>query len=259
MKTLKRLSSLLLAVILVSGCGQSVKYTSYQDLLDRGSIVIGVDDTFAPMGFRDENGELTGFDIDLARLVGEQIGLKATFQPIDWSMKESELNAGNIDLIWNGYSITDKRKKIVNYSDAYLENRQVIVVLSSSEINTKNDLVGKEINVQKESSAYEAVTSDEEFYNSLKNLIEFDNYIDCFMDLEASRTQAIVVDEVLARYIIAKRGQANYRILEDNFGTEEYGIGVVKGNDELREKINEALDLLKDNGQYDALCSKWFD
>lgn len=226
---------------------------------NKDALVIGVDDTFAPMGFRDENNELVGFDIDLANLMAEKLDLEITFQPIDWSMKETELNGGNIDLIWNGYTITDKRKEQVSFTEPYLDNRQIVVVLSDSSINTLDDLSGKTISLQKESSALEAVNSDKEFISTLKDKpTEFDTNIECFMDLEAKRSSAIVCDEVLARYVIKQRGEDKYRILEENFGSEQYGIGVRKEDKDLLDQLNKALKDCKDDGSYNELYNKWF-
>ncbi|MBQ9987047.1 MAG: transporter substrate-binding domain-containing protein, partial [Erysipelotrichales bacterium] len=151
----------MLVLLMVTGCANT-------GTTDNDALVIGVDDTFAPMGFRDENNELVGFDIDLARALAEKMKVEIEFQPIDWSMKETELNGGNIDLIWNGYTITDKRKEQVAFSDTYLENSQIIVVLKDSDIVTKNDLVGKTVSLQKDSSALEAVMKDSELASSFE-------------------------------------------------------------------------------------------
>lgn len=247
---MKKLFAVILMVMLV-GCGQKV---------DDDVLVIGVDDTFAPMGFRNEKNELVGFDIDLANAMAEKMDIEIEFQPIDWAMKETELNGKNIDMIWNGYTITEKRKEQVAFTEPYLENRQIIVVLADSSIQTKDDLKGITLSVQKESSALEAVLAEETVVSSLKDgkPVEFDTNIDCFMDLEAKRSEAIVCDEVLTRYVIKQRGEDKYRILEDNFGTEEYGIGVRKEDTELLEKLNDALAECIQDGTYDEVYQTWF-
>ena len=135
----------------VIGCGSSSK-TSSGSTLDKDELIIGLDDTFVPMGFKDESGELVGFDIDLAKAVGEKLNKKVKFQAIDWSMKETELNGGNIDLIWNGYSINDERKEKVEFSKPYLNNTQIIVTLADSTINSKADLAGKKVGAQNQST-----------------------------------------------------------------------------------------------------------
>ena len=249
---MKKLLLALLIVGLLAGCATKQEGSKSTDL------VIGMDDTFAPMGFRDEKNELAGFDVDLAKAIGEKLGVEIIFQPIDWSMKESELNAGNIDCIWNGYSITDKRKEMVNFTEPYLKNKQVIITLVESDIKSKADLSNKVVSVQKESSALEAVTNESSVKDSLKELITFDTNIDCFMDLEAKRSDAIVCDEVLARYVIKQRGAEKYIILEENFGEEEYGIGLRKDDKELLDNINKALQECKDDGTYDEIVNRWF-
>ena len=243
----------MLVLLMVTGCANS-------GTTDNDALVIGVDDTFAPMGFRDENNELVGFDIDLARALAEKMDVEIEFQPIDWSMKETELNGGNIDLIWNGYTITDKRKEQVAFSDTYLENSQIIVVLKDSDIQSKADLAGRAVSLQKDSSALEAVLGEAELAATFKGgaPTEFDTNIECFMDLEAGRTDAIVCDEVFARYTIKQRGEEKYRVLEDDFGNEEYGIGVRKSDTELLNDLNVALREARTDGTYDAVYQTWF-
>lgn len=261
---LKKGLAVLSVVLLLGGCSNdaTAEDTSETviDALADGMLTVGMDDTFAPMGFRDENNEIVGFDMDLANAVGEKLGVEVEFQAIDWTMKESELNAGNIDCIWNGYSITDDRKEQVAFSDPYLENRQLIIVLSNSEINTKEDLAGKVVAVQKDSSALEAVSADQEFMAELDGgaPVEFDTNIDCFMDLEAGRSDAIVCDEVLARYVMKQRGAEQYRVLDDNFGEEEYGIGFRMNDTDTVDKVNAAMDELREEGTYDEIYDTWF-
>ncbi len=254
---MKKIMAMLMGVLLVTGCAGSAdaKEDNFKALKEKGELVVGLDDTFVPMGFRDESGELTGFDVDLAKEIFKRVGITPKFQPIDWSLKESELNNGNIDLIFNGYSITDERKDKVNFSNPYMDNTQIIITLASSDIMTKADLSGKAVSVQKESSAYDAVSKDPEVFKNLKNgeLITFDSNLDLFLDLEAGRSDAIVLDEVFARYVLLSKNAAEYRILEDNFGEESYGIGFRKSDIKLRDAVNEALaDMMKD-GTFDTI------
>ena len=232
---------------------------TWDSMEEKGEVVMGLDDTFAPMGFRDPAGNLVGFDVDLATEVGKRIGLTIKFQPIDWSLKETELQAGNIDLIWNGYTITPAREEKVAFTKPYLENSQIIVTMADSPINSKADLADGSVAVQKESSAYEAVMAESDFVDSLgEDLVQFDTNNEAFMDLEAKRVDAIVVDEVLARYYMKLRGEEQYKVLEDNFGDELYGIGIRKGDVTLLEKVNKAMDDMKADGSYDSIYAKWF-
>lgn len=226
--------------------------------LNYDKIIVGLDDTFAPMGFRDEKGELTGLDVDLATAVGEVIGIPFELQPIDWSMKETELLNGNIDLIWNGYTITPERQEKVLFSEPYLNNRQVVLVMADSDINTLADLSGKIIAVQAESSAVSAIEAKPEVSETFGERVEFKTNNECLMDLEAGRSDAVVADEVLLRYYISQKGADNYRVLDEDFGDEEYGIGARKEDSALIKAVDAAIDELKENGKAAEISNKYF-
>jgi len=131
---------------------------SWDKVKAAGTFILGFDETFAPMGFKDEDGNYVGFDIDLATEVSSRLGLDApTLMPINWDSKVMELNAGNIDLIWNGLTITEERKKEMLFSDPYMDNRQIIVVRAESDIQSKADLAGKIVAAQADSSALKAI------------------------------------------------------------------------------------------------------
>ena len=215
-----------------------------KSVMDKNEVIVGLDDAFAPMGFKDESGEIVGFDVDLAKEVGDRLGKKVVFQPIDWSMKESELNNGNIDFIWNGYTITEERKEKVNFSEAYLNNKQVIVTLANSDINAKSDLSGKKVGAQSESSAIEAMEKDTELYESLSGgeAITFEDNNQALMDLEAGRIDAVVADEILVKYYIKLKGEDKFKVLTEDFGSEEYGVGIRK---EMLKLLKQLIMLLK--------------
>lgn len=222
-------------------------------------LIIGVDDTFAPMGFLDENNELTGFDIELAKAVGEKLGIEMKFQTIEWSMKEQELNQGNIDLIWNGYTITPARQEEVLFTNAYLDNKQVVVVMADSDIQTLEDLAGKVVAAQENSSAIDAMNSKPEIMDSFANLAEFSTNDMAIMDMEAGRADAVVADSVLLEYVIShKDDPSQYRILDEDFGSEEFGIGCRKEDTALCEAINNAIEELKADGTAAEISTTWF-
>lgn len=229
-----------------------------QSTLDYDKIVVGLDDTFAPLGFRDEQGNLVGVDVELMEATGEIMGIPFELQPIDWSMKETELANKNIDMIWNGYTITEERKQKVAFSQPYLNNRQVVVTMADSDINTLADLAGKTVAAQAESSAVDAINTKPEIAETFKSLGEFETNDQCLMDLEAGRTDAVVADEVIIRYYVSKKGEEKYKILEEDFGKEEYGIGVRQEDTALLEALNAALDELKENGTTKEISEKWF-
>lgn len=266
LKTIKLMSLLVLTSAIFVGCSNKdnaqtsapAENNNAQAKEETETLIMGLDDTFAPMGFRDEKGELIGFDIDLANEVSERIGVKIEFQPIDWSMKETELNQGNIDFIWNGYTVTEERKEKVSFTKPYLENSQIIVTMAESAVNTKADLKDKMIAVQAESSALDAINAEPDFVASVKELVEFSTNNEAFNDLEAGRSDALVVDEVLARYYMKQKGQEKYKVLEENFGDEEYAVGLRKDDTELLAKVDAALEEMKSDGTYDEIYAKWF-
>ncbi|TFZ41685.1 amino acid ABC transporter substrate-binding protein [Soehngenia longivitae] len=248
---------ILVLVLLVStivGCTQQESSSKGEEF------VIGLDDTFAPMSFRNEQNEIVGFDVDLAKEVAKRNGWNIRFQPIDWAMKEAELNSGNIDMIWNGYTITDERKEKVNFTDAYLTNSQIIVTLSDSDIDEIDDLKNKTVATQAESSSLDAARKLDGFIESLKDgkIIEYSTFNEVFNDLESGRTDAIIVDEVLARYYMNNKGEGLYKVLDENLGIEEYGVGVRKEDEELLKKLNITLEEMKNDGTYDEIYSMWF-
>ena len=221
------------------------------------AIVVGLDDNFPPMGFRDEKNTLVGFDIDLATEAGKRLGAEVTFKPIDWNAKEAELNGKRVDVLWNGLTITEERKANILFTTPYLENRQIIVVLDKSPIKTKAELAGTVVGVQDGSSAVEAIQKDEATVKSIKELKKFSDNVTALMDLSAGRLDAMVVDEVVGRYYTAKK-PGEYRVLDENFGTEDYGVGMRKDDTELMNKIQKAMDDMKKDGSAAAISTKWF-
>lgn len=229
--------------------------------LDKDELVVGLDDTFVPMGFKDESGKMVGFDVELADAVAKKLNKKIKFQSIDWSMKETELSNGNIDLIWNGYSITDERKQKVEFSKPYLNNTQVIVTLADSNIKSKADLTGKKVGAQTGSTAVDAVEEDGDTIKGFDggNLVTFEDNNSALMDLEAKRLDAIVVDEILARYYMKARGTEKYKILDENFGKEQYGVGIRKGDTKFVDAFNKALDEAIADKTAGEISKKWFE
>lgn len=260
-KTIAILTALLITALSVMGCTSTAdgQEDTWQKLEDRGTLIVGFDETFVPMGFRDSSGEFIGFDIDLAKEAISRLGLTIAYQPIDWNLKETELNAENIDVIWNGYTITPERREMVNFTTPYLDNRQVIITLADSPITTKSDLEGRSVATQNASSSLAAIES-EGFSEKLSGgaAVLFDSYNDAFLDLEAGRVDAVVADEILARYYIAQRGEERYKVLDEDFGDEEYGVGIRKGDAILLERLNDVLDAMKADGTAAAISEKWF-
>lgn len=274
---MKKSFAIVLTVILVlalalTGCAQkpadpkpadpkpadnAAKDTSWEDIKAKGYFTVGLDDSFPPMGFRDEKGEIVGFDIDMAKKAAEKMGIQVKFQPVVWSGVIMELNNKNIDVIWNGMTITAERQEKVNFSKPYLANRLIVITKKDSPIKSKTDLAGKKVAVQAGSSAVEAVKKDEATYKSLKEMVEFSNYTEALMDVNAGRVDAVVIDEVVGRYYIAKKADL-YSVLEDNFGSEEYGIGMRKSDAAFQAELQKALDAMNADGSAKEISQKWF-
>ena len=253
------LISLLLAFALVTtGCAaQTTGDQSLKKVQDAKTFVLGLDDAFPPMGFRDDNNEIVGFDVDVAKEVAKRMGVELKLQPIDWSQKENELNSGNIDCIWNGFTITPERLEALNFTSAYMKNRQIVIVMADSQVKTLADLAGKKLAVQAESSAVEALNAAADFKASLGEVVELKDNVTALMDLEASGTDALLVDEMVAGYYIAKKEKA-YRILDESLAEEEYGVGMRKADQALRDEVQKQLEAMAKDGTLAKISTDWF-
>ncbi len=231
--------------------------TTLEDIKTKGELVIGLDDTFAPMGFHDTDGTLVGFDIDLGEAVCAELGIQATFQPIDWNSKEMELSSGNIDCIWNGMSATPERQQSMSLSQPYLNNKIIVMTNEGVTIASKEDMANFNIGIQGGSAALEAVQNDS-IYESIKDKItEYPTYDEVIMDIEAGRLDCMVIDEVFGNYKNAKLDN-KFGTAEFDFGDDLYAIGFRKGDTELTESINQALNTLIENGKAAEISDKWF-
>lgn len=249
---MKKLTVLALVVVaafsLITGCSSKSG--------DSNKVVIGIDDKFAPMGFRDEKNEIVGFDIDYAKAAVEKMGKTPVFQPIDWSTKESELNSGRIDLIWNGYTITDERKDKVLFTKPYLKNAQVVVTLAKADFSSLDDLTGKVVGLQSLSSAADALDASP-LKSKVKNVTEYADNVLALNDLKIGRIDAVIIDEVVIKYYMSQ-DKESFKLLDESLAPEEYGIGVKKGNEELLQKLQEALDAMNQDGTAAEISTKWF-
>lgn len=232
--------------------------TSWEDIKEKGVMVVGLDDAFPPMGFRDENNEIVGFDIDLAKEAAQRLGVEVEFQPIVWETKLEELDGGNIDMIWNGLTITEERLGQMAFTAPYIEDRQIIVVTPDSTITGKKDLAGKEVGIQAASSAIEAVEADAATFETIKDTLrEFESNDLALRDLKGGGVEAVIVDEVVGRYYISKH-PGEYKVLDENFGVEEFGVGLRKGDQAFLKELQRVLDEMKADGTSKAISEKWF-
>lgn len=232
------------------------KDTSWDDIKAKGYFTVGLDDAYPPMGFRDEKGEIVGFDIDLAKKAAEKMGIQVKFQPVVWANVIMELNNKNIDVVWNGMTITAERKEKINFSKPYLANRQIVITQKGSAIKTKADLSGKKIATQAGSSSVDAVKADPSF-KTFKELVEFGTFTEAMMDLSTGRVEAVVIDEVVGRYYISKKPD-DFKVLEENYGAEEYGIGIRKSDAAFQAELQKAIDAMIADGSAKEISQKWF-
>ncbi|MGQ9050857.1 amino acid ABC transporter substrate-binding protein [Streptococcus oralis] len=228
----------------------------------QGSITIGFDNTFVPMGFEEKNGQYAGFDIDLAQAVSEKLGIQIKFQPIDWDMKETELQNGTIDAIWNGYTATDERKEKVAFTIPYMENQQVLVSKKSQNIHSIQDMTDKVLGAQAGSSGYLDFEAQPDL---LKNRVkdqkanQYQSFNEALIDLKNDRIDALLIDRVYANYYLQSEGILNdYNIFSAGFESEAFTVGVRPADKTLLAALNQAFISLYQEGKFQEISQKWF-
>lgn len=258
---MKRFLAMLLAAMMVAvmAVPAMAEDNSLQKVLDKGKLILGLDDSFPPMGYRDENNEIVGFDIDLAKEVCARLGVELTLQPIDWDAKEMELSSGNIDCIWNGMSDTQERQASMACSMDYLNNK-IVFLANDPAIKSRDDLVGKKVAVQTGSYAEEVLEQDEQYadyYKSLGEVLAYQDYLTAIMDLQNGNVQAVLIDLVVANYEITQIGDKSLFTV-DSLADDYYCVGFRKEDVALRDKVNETLKAMAADGKVDEICQKWF-
>ena len=231
--------------------------TTASETDSKTTFTVGFDQDFPPMGFVGEDGEFTGFDLELATEVAKRIGKEVKYQPIAWDAKDMELTSGTIDCIWNGFSIQGREDKYT-WSKPYMKNDQVFVVKSDSSIESLEDLAGKTVEVQVDSSAEAALKENKELADTFGKLQTVADYNTGFMDLEMGGVDAIAMDSVVANYQITKRGGNGFTVLDTPLSSEEYGIGFKLGNETLKNEVQKALEDMKADGTMKTISEKWF-
>ena len=256
---MKKLFALVLALLMMVAGFAHAEDTSIQYILDKGTFILGLDDSFPPMGFRDEDNNIVGFDIDVAKAVAAKLGVEFIAQPIAWDAKELELNSKNIDCIWNGMSITPEREASMAMTWPYLNNQMVFYVKADSGIASVEDLAGKVVAVQNGSYAEELLMGE---YADLAatfdgDLLGYDEYLTALMDLQQGGCDAVLVDLVVGEYKVSGMGATDLKaaiaLADDN-----YGIGFRKEDVALRDKVQEILMELKADGTLAEICKNWF-
>ena len=266
----KKMLSLMLTCMMVVGlcaCGAKKEETKADSAQvtdevatavsdEDNEFVVGFDQEFPPMGFVDENGEFTGFDLELAAEAAKRMGMELKLQPIAWDAKDMELESGTIDCIWNGFTMNG-REDGYTWTQPYMNNTQVFVVNADSGIETLEDLAGKTVEVQADSSAEAALKDMPDLMSSFGTVQTTPDYNTAFMDLEMGAVDAIAMDIIVAGYQIEQR-QNGCVILEESIASEEYGIGFKKGNEVLRDKVQAALEEMAADGTMTEISVKWF-
>lgn len=254
---MKRIVSLVLllmmAGMLLAGCGSTATKAP-----EKKKIVIGLDDSFPPMGFRDEKNNIVGFDIDMAKAAAKRLDMEVEFKPIDWGSKEAELNGKRVDALWNGMNITEKRKENMLFSEPYMDGKQLIFVAKGSTVKSLEDLKGKIIGIQSSSTADEIIEANQEMKSSFKEVRKYGDCIAAFMDLETGRVDAVVTDEIFGRYFMSKTPD-KFIALDKVVGEVGIlGIGFRKDDKELRDKVQKVLDEMKKDGTSANISKQWF-
>lgn len=266
MRKLKFLITLIITVLIITGCASGGKdkpgKDNWNDFQTDKKIIIGFDNTFVPMGFQDKSGKNVGFDIDLANAVFEKYKIKVEWQAINWDLKETELKNGNIDLIWNGYSKTEERESVVQFTKQYMINEQVIVVKKSKNIKSISELKDKILGAQNGSSGYDTFNEKPEV---LKNIVknndatQYESFNEALIDLENDRIDALLIDRVYANYYLKQQNKLeDFSILDAGFDSEAFAVGVRKADVTLVNKINDAFYELYKEGRFQEISKKWF-
>jgi len=256
---MKKLLAFVLAGILclgIAGCGSKDSGWSYIE--DKGVLTVGLDDTFAPMGFRDEAGTLVGFDIDLAMAVGEYLGVEIQFQPIAWAEKEMDLESKRIDCIWNGMSATPARQESMSLTDKYLRNAIIIMAIDPGvTVNSAADLANYSIGTQEQSAALETMQDHDDFALFGENIVEYGDYDQVIMAMQGGRIDCMVVDRVLGDYKNTMFA-GEMKTCAFDFGDDYFAIGCRLGEDDVSGKLNEAIGALIGDGTAGKISEKWF-
>ena len=253
------------AVMSLAGCTQlasNPKVDNWDKYQQQHSITVGFDNTFVPMGFEEKNGNYAGFDIELAQYVSKKLGITVKFQPIDWDMKETELQNGTIDAIWNGYSATDERREKVAFTIPYMQNTQILVVKKTSGIHSVEDMTGKVLGAQNGSSG---MLDFEEHPEVLKNRVkggdadQYQSVNEAIIDLKNDRIDALLIDRVYADYYLTTEGIADeYDTIPSGFESESFAVGVRPADRKLLEALNQAFKELYQEGIFQQISQKWF-
>ncbi|MGX7776709.1 amino acid ABC transporter substrate-binding protein [Streptococcus pluranimalium] len=266
-KKLMTVLTLAVAALFLVACGsnkakEKTSKDNWKTYQEKKTITIGFDNTFVPMGYKDKSGKNVGFDIDLANAVFKEYGIKVKWQAINWDLKETELDNGNIDMIWNGYSVTKEREEKVAFTNSYMKNEQVLVSKKSSNITDFKDMKDKVLGAQSGSSGYETFSANPKV---LKDFVkdgdatQYETFTQALIDLKNNRIDGLLIDRVYANYYLQEEGDIDqYNIVTGDFEGEAFAVGARKADKTLVNKVNAAFKKLYEEGKFQEISNKWF-
>ncbi|MBE8954726.1 MAG: amino acid ABC transporter substrate-binding protein [Quinella sp. 2Q5] len=241
---------MLLFALFMTGCGND----------SSKKIVVGLDDQFPPMGFRDEQGNLVGFDVDLAKEAAKRMNVDIEFKPIDWDKKREELTGGNIDIIWNGLDITEERKEYMIFTKPYMQDRQILLVKhdDDQQIHSEGDLEGKVVGMQSGSTAENYFNNNKDLKSNLAGVKLYEK-LDSGLDaLKGGEVDVFICDEMIARYEV-KTNPDRFDIIDVTTGfLTEMAVGFRKDDTELRDRVQEVFDDMVEDGTAKKISEQWF-
>lgn len=221
------------------------------------TLVVGLDDSFPPMGFRNENNEIVGFDIDLAKAVSEELGMDVKFQPISWASKEQELSSGNIDCIWNGFAYNEERAQTMTLTDSYIKGENYFILKNGTTVASQEELKGMKIGVQ--TGSIQAQDLEKSEFGKTVEIIEYGDNLTAFMDLETEGIDALFCSNIIGNYLITSKGKDYETVPSENITVSNGSVIAFKqGNTKLRDKIQNALAKLNEEGKLLEISEKWF-
>ena len=247
---------MILAIILIVVLG-ILNINKEENINDKEVFVVGLDDSFPPMGFRNENNEIVGFDIDLAKAVSEELGMEVRFQPISWASKEQELNSGNIDCIWNGFAYNEERAATMTLSDPYIKGENYFILKNGVQITSQEELVGKKIGVQ--TGSIQAQDLEKSEFGKQVEIIQYGDNLTAFMDLETEGIDALFCSNIIGNYLITSKNKDYKTVPSENITVSNGSVvAFKKGNVELKDEIQNALKKLDEEGKLVENSNKWF-
>jgi polar amino acid transport system substrate-binding protein len=245
--TLVVLSIVLAGAFLFSGCGSSATKV----------LRVGLDDTYPPMEYKDEAGNFAGFDIEMSKEIGKRLGVEVQYVPTAWTAIFNGLSADKYDCIISSLSITEDRKKSLDYTRPYISNNQVIAVkIDNSTIASEKDLKDKIVAVQMGTTSEEACN---EFTKTtpFKDFKKYEAMTEALSELKIGRVDAVVCDLVVGKYFVAK-DKTSYKLVSTTLPLEPIGIGLKKGDTEMTQKIDKILGDMISDGTLKNISTKWF-